>query len=248
MSLKAKKLSVIKFTKDFLLASRLLQLFQPLNKGFAFLYNFNLLTSWAHQHKKDKLLLNDFYKPIRNYQNRTKSYIAVSENYRLNEIPVCYLEFGVASGASFKWWVNNCANPSSVFFGFDTFEGLPEKWGFYAKGDFLQTALPEINDNRALFIKGIFQDTLTGFLQEYGPSLKDKKKVIHMDADLFTATLFALSQLYPFLQKGDIIMFDEFSVYNHEFMAYRLFTECFYIKLKLISMQNNFYHTVFEVE
>ena len=69
-----------------------------------------------------------------------------------------------------------------------------------------------------------------------------------MDADLFSATLFALSQLYPYLQKGDIIMFDEFNVYGHEFKAFRLFTECFYVKLKLISARNNFYHAAFEVE
>ena len=69
-----------------------------------------------------------------------------------------------------------------------------------------------------------------------------------MDADIFSATLFALSQLYPYLQKGDIIMFDEFNVYGHEFKAFRLFTECFYVKLKLISAQNNFYHAAFEVE
>ena len=108
--------------------------------------------------------------------------------------------------------------------------------------------IPEVNDSRASFYKGIFQDTLNGVLFEQGASFKGTKKVIHMDADLFTATLFALSQLYPYLEKGDIIMFDEFNVYGHEFMAYRLFTECFYMKLKPIAAQNNFYHTAFEVE
>ena len=86
------------------------------------------------------------------------------------------------------------------------------------------------------------------FLLKQEPSFKRKRKLIHMDADLFSATLFALSQLYPYLQKGDIIMFDEFNVYGHEFKAFRLFTECFYVKLKLISARNNFYHAAFEVE
>jgi len=246
MSLRAKKLSVIKFTKDFLLATRLLQLFQPLNKLFSFLYNFNLLTSWVHKHKHDNVLMNDFYKPKRNYDDRLKSFSKIIEHYNLNDISICYLEFGVAHGGSIKWWLQNCTNPSSSFYGFDTFEGLPEDWGLFSKGDML-SAIPEVNDSRATFIKGIFQDTLNGFLSEYGPTIKDKRKVIHMDADLFTATLFALSQLYPYLRKGDIIMFDEFNVYNHEFKAFMLFTECFYIKLKLISAQNNFYHTAFEV-
>ena len=134
-----------------------------------------------------------------------------------------------------------------AFYGFDTFEGLPEDWGLFAKGD-MQSGIPQIDDKRGLFIKGIFQDTLHEFIQEHSPVFKNKRKVIHMDADLFTATLFALSQLYPYLQKGDIIMFDEFNVSTHEFMAYRLFTECFYIKLRPISALNNFYHAAFEVE
>jgi len=247
MSSRTTKLKIIKFTKDFLLATRLLQLLQPFNKLFAFIYNFNLLTSWIHKHKKDKLLMNDFYRPVRNYDDRLKSFDAITANYKLDETPVSYLEFGVASGSSFKWWVNTCKNPASRFYGFDTFEGLPEDWGLFSKGD-MHSPIPEVNDSRASFYKGIFQDTMNGFLDENGAAIRNTRKLIHMDADLFTATLFALSQLYPYLQKGDIIMFDEFNVYDHEFMAYRLFTECFYIKLRPISAQNNFYHAAFEVE
>lgn len=246
MSLRDNKLKVIKFTKDFLLATRLLQIFQPFNKLFGFIYNFNLLTSWVHKHKRAQLLTNDFYRPVRHYDDRLKSFKAISEHYKLNESPVSYLEFGVAYGGSFKWWLAECTHPESRFYGFDTFEGLPESWGVFSKGD-MHSPIPEVNDGRASFYKGIFQDTLNGFIEENSTALRSTRKLIHMDADLFSATLFALSQLYPVLQKGDIIMFDEFNVYDHEFMAYRLFTECFYINLKPISAQNNFYHTAFEV-
>ncbi|MCD6012341.1 MAG: class SAM-dependent methyltransferase [Flavipsychrobacter sp.] len=247
MSARMTKLRVIKFTKDFLLASRILQVFMPINRLFGFVYHFNLLTSWVHKHKKDKMLMNDFYRPVRNYDDRYLSFKKLVDHYKLNEMPVSYLEFGVAHGHSMKWWLQHCGNPASRFYGFDTFEGLPEDWGLFSKGDML-SAIPEVNDNRAVFIKGIFQDTLNNFLEETVPSIKGTKKVIHMDADLFSATLFALSQLYPHLQKGDIVMFDEFNVYNHEFNAFRLFTECFYVKLKPVSAQNNFYHAAFEVE
>ena len=191
--------------------------------------------------------MNDFYTPKRNYDNRFNSFSAIIDAYKLNDSPLCYLEFGVSGGSSFRWWLKNCTNKSSRFFGFDTFEGLPEDWGHFAKGA-MQAGIPEVNDDRVKFIKGIFQDSLNGFLDENSALIKNTRKVIHMDADLFTATLFALSQLYPYLNKGDIIMFDEFNVYNHEFMAYRLFTECFYIKLRPISAQNNFYHAAFIVE
>ncbi len=193
------------------------------------------------------MLLNDFYRPKRNYTDREKSFAAVLSHYKLDTQPICYMEFGVANGGSFKWWMNASTNGASRFYGFDTFEGLPEDWGLFAKGD-MNFGLPEVPDARGRFIKGIFQDTLHDLLQELGPAFKMQRKVIHMDADLFSATLYALSQLHPYLQKGDIIMFDEFNVYGHEFMAYRLFTECFYIKLKPVSAQNNFYHTAFEVE
>jgi O-methyltransferase len=246
MSLRSTQLGIIKFTKDFLLATRLLQLLQPFNRLFGFIYNFNLLTSWVHKNKKAQMLTSDFYRPVRRYDDRLKSFEAIAEHYKLKETPVCYLEFGVAHGGSFKWWLNTCKNPDSKFHGFDTFEGLPESWGVFAKGD-MHSPIPEVNDNRATFYKGIFQDTLNGFLDSHSTEMRRHRKLIHMDADLFTATLFALSQLYPYLQKGDIIMFDEFNVYDHEFMAYRLFTECFYMNLKPISAQNNFYHTAFEV-
>jgi hypothetical protein len=246
MSLRTTQLRIIKFTKDFLLATRLLQIFQPINKLFGFIYNFNLLTSWVHKNKKAQLLTNDFYRPIRNYDDRLKSFTAITQHYNLDETPICYLEFGVASGNSFKWWLATAKSPASRFYGFDTFEGLPESWGVFDKGD-MHSPIPEVNDSRASFYKGIFQDTLNGFIDDHKQELTNTRKLIHMDADLFSATLFALSQLYPYLKKGDIIMFDEFNVYDHEFMAYRLFTECFYINLKPISAQNNFYHAAFEV-
>ncbi len=211
-----------------------------------FIYNFNLLTSWVHKNKNEQLLVNDFYKPVRNYDDRLNSFLAVAAHYKLDSSPVMYLEFGVSTGLSFKWWIAKNTNSESRFHGFDTFEGLPESRGVFAVGD-MSSPIPDVNDSRASFYKGFFQDTLNPFLSENRVIMKAQRKVIHMDADLFSATLFALSQLYPYLQKGDIIMFDEFNVCDHEFMAFRYFTDCFYIKLKPIAAQNNFYHAAFEV-
>ena len=53
---------------------------------------------------------------------------------------------------------------------------------------------------------------------------------------------------YPYLKKGDIIFFDEFNVANHEFLAFKIFTESFYVKLRPIGAVNNFYQTAFVVE
>ena len=69
-----------------------------------------------------------------------------------------------------------------------------------------------------------------------------------MDADLFSSTIYVLSQLHPYLNKGDIIFFDEFNVANHEYQAFRIFTEAFYVKLRPVAAVNNFYQVAFVVE
>ncbi|MCA6452294.1 MAG: hypothetical protein IM582_03870, partial [Chitinophagaceae bacterium] len=73
------------------------------------------------------------------------------------------------------------------------------------------------------------------------------RKVILLDADLYSATIYTLSQLYPTLRKGDVILFDEFSVAMHEFKAFLEFTGNFYIQLKPLGAVNNFYQVGFEV-
>lgn len=240
-------LRIVKFLKDFLLFSGVFYLLKPFSRLFLFLSNFISLTGWVHKNKRN-LLISDFYLFKRDYDRRFNLYNAISDHYGLEAAAITYLEFGVASGISFKWWLGKNKNSASGFWGFDTFEGLPEKWSvFYEKGD-MAFPLPDFGDDRALFLKGIFQDTLHGFIEANKEVLKsDRRKLIHMDADLFSSTIFTLSQLYPYLKKGDIIMFDEFNVATHEYMAYKIFTEAFYVKMKLIGGQNNFYQAAFEI-
>ena len=71
-------------------------------------------------------------------------------NKRLGHHPITYLEFGVASGKSMRAWIGQNRHPEFRFFGFDTFEGLPEKWNAtFPKGSFSQSGLPpEIHDTR----------------------------------------------------------------------------------------------------
>ena len=68
-----------------------------------------------------------------------------------------------------------------------------------------------------------------------------------MDADLYSATLYALTSLAPYLKKGDIIFFDEFVVPTHEFKAYSDFIQSYYINLELIAAANNYYFVAFKV-
>jgi hypothetical protein len=249
------KLRLVKFFKDFLLWSGILRMFSPFNRLFFFLRNFNLLRKWIGQANGEQLLINDFYSWKRDYPKRLTLYERVAAAYGLESRALLYLEFGVASGSSFFWWLEKNSHPDSVFRGFDTFEGLPEDWGGYRKGamafslDQVKAAPghPSAKDPRAGFIKGIFQHTLHPFIGENQELLKSRFKLIHLDADLFSSTIFVLSQLHPYLRPGDLILFDEFNVANHEFLAYRIFTEAFYVKLKPVGAVNNFYQVAFEV-
>ena len=216
-----------------------------LSYPFKFILNTLSLTRWiASQDKKG--IMNDFYTPRRVYGRRFELYNYISEKYGLNNRAVDYFEFGVAAGHSFRWWVGNSENAGSRFFGFDTFEGLPEDWGTFSRSD-MASSVPEMNDTRVRFVKGLFQNTVPGFLSEFRPR-EGTIKIIHLDADLFSSTLFALTSIAPMLKKGDILLFDEFNVPNHEFLAFSLFTESYYLKTRLIGAVNNYLQVALVVE
>lgn len=169
----------------------------------------------------------------------------VFEKENLVETPINYIEFGVAEGESFRKFVQQNINSDSRFYGFDTFTGLPEDFGVYKKGKFnTNNAVPVIPDSRVKFYQGLFQQTVPGFLTELN---KEQRNVIMMDADLYSATLYALTAMAPFLKRDDIVFFDEFAVPTHEFKAFHDFTQSYYINLELIAAANNYYFVAFKV-
>jgi|SRR5271166_268905 len=171
------------------------------------------------------------------YDARYQLYELVSKKENLAETPIDYLEFGVYEGTSFKWWLANNHNPSSGFFGFDTFTGLPETWGHLPKGTFSTGGrVPQLQDGRCRFVVGLFQDTLYGFLQETD---LDRRLVIHLDADLYSSTLYVLATLAPKLKKGDIIIFDELRDVLHEFRAFLDFSLAFRIAYDVLGSMNS---------
>lgn len=70
-----------------------------------------------------------------------------------------YFEFGVFEGASIRQWCALNQNAGSRFFGFDSFEGLPEDWhSGKRKGAFNRGGKSrEIADPRVSFVAGWFQ-------------------------------------------------------------------------------------------
>ena len=215
---------------------RLHGIVEPFTGFMENLTNMSQLSKWRRHTKVDGY--NDWYQSNWDYNRREKLYEAMISQEKVGTSPIDYFEFGVAGGYSFKWWLAHNSNPDSRFYGFDTFEGLPEDFGPFAKGT-MAAALESLNvtDSRANFYKGLFQDTLNPFLEKYE---NKRRKLIHMDADIFSATLFSLSQLYKYLKDGDIIFFDEFAVPTHEFRAFKIFTESFHVNYDVIGAANNY--------
>src|SRR5208282_1918422 len=93
-----------------------------------------------------------------------------NEHFSAGTQPLDYLEFGVFEGKSLAHWCALNANPQSRFFGFDSFEGLPEQWNGSPTGTYsAHGKLPAIDDPRVQFVVGWFQDSLPGFLASYQP-------------------------------------------------------------------------------
>lgn len=216
-----------------------------LKHPFLFMANTLYLSKWMSKQDR-KNILNDFYTIKKDYTKRYTVYQEVIKKMELEDKAVDYLEFGVSEAYSFRWWLENNKHADSKFYGFDTFEGLPENWGLYKSGD-MTAGIPEVNDDRASFFKGLFQETLPTFLKQHDLNTGNRK-IIHLDADLFTSTLFVLTSIAPYLEKGDILIFDEFNVPNHEFFAFKIFAESYYVKTKLIVAVNNYYQLALEIE
>lgn len=233
-------ISLIRKTKWFFYRFKLHVLVEPFSGFLLNLAYLSKVSLWIS--KNGNIAFNDFYSPKWDYSKRYKLYDHIFKTKQLDQA-ITYLEFGVSGGFSFDWWVKKNSDPASAFSGFDTFEGLPEDWGGFKQGA-MTANVPQSDDQRVQFHKGLFQDTLPGFVKIL---TTDRKKVIMMDADLFTSTLYVLTMLAPYLKKGDIILFDQFNVPMHEFLAFQLFTSSFYLKFDLIGAANNFYFCAFEL-
>ena len=131
-------------------------------------------------------------------------------------------EFGVFAGQSINWIARQVEGP---VYGFDSFEGLPERWidGF-RPGHFALAKLPKVPKNVEL-IKGWFHETLPKFIAEHS----DKVSFLHIDCDLYSSTNKILTLLGPQIVPGTVIVFDEYFNYPGwqmgEFKAFQEFIE-----------------------
>jgi hypothetical protein len=146
-------------------------------------------------------------------------------------------EFGVFSGRT----INYIAKQSNqTIYGFDSFEGLPERWrdGF-SKGHFKVVKLPKVETNVTL-IKGWFNHTLSEFLKEH----PEPMKFLHIDCDLYTSTQTIFELCKERIVKGTVIVFDEYFNYNGweegEYKAFQEFITENNIQYEYIGYNRNY--------
>lgn len=127
-----------------------------------------------------------------------------------------FLEFGVFEGRTISY----CANkiPDVTWHGFDSFEGLPEDWNLGTKvreaGYFALPELPEVPSNVRLY-KGFFDKSLPVW-KEQNLTPDSYISFLHLDADLYSSTIYVLEQLNDYIKPGTVIRFDEIIDFRYE--------------------------------
>ena len=143
-------------------------------------------------------------------------------------------------------WSGLNTNPSSRFFGFDSFEGLPEDWPFRLRKGAFDTngRLPDVEDSRVDFIVGWFQESLPRFMLSFEPR---HQLVIHSDSDLFSSTLYLLASLNSIIRPGTIIIFDDFNVSVDDYRALISYAAAFNRKYEIIAATTGFRKAAIEI-
>jgi hypothetical protein len=148
-----------------------------------------------------------------------------------------FCEFGVFMGESIN---HIAANAKATIHGFDSFEGLPEKWreGF-DKGAFQMNGLPKVRENVVLH-KGWFDKSVPEFAAKYPGNIS----FLHMDADLYSSTKTVFDLLGNRIVPGTVIDFDEYLGYpgwqNGEFKAFQELVQKRGLKFEYIGRVPNY--------
>lgn len=129
------------------------------------------------------------------------------------------MEFGVFKGRTIN--IFSSLRPRRIFWGFDTFTGLPQPWLINKKKSFpegtfnLDGVMPVVNPNVVL-VKGLFEDTLP----VWNNLIHGNVGFIHIDCDLYASALTVLMQLNHRIVPGTTIVFDELFSWHKEVNGY----------------------------
>jgi hypothetical protein len=153
-----------------------------------------------------------------------------------------YLEFGVFTGGSMRWWSRHLTEPGAKLVGFDSFEGLPEDWRHgVAAGHFKTEGPPHIDDSRVSFEVGWFEETLPRFAVP-----KHDQMILNLDCDIYSSASTVLRWAEPYLRPGTLIYFDEFPDRDHEMKAFNELRARSSFRFKPVAIANGGSNWLFE--
>jgi hypothetical protein len=132
-----------------------------------------------------------------------------------------WCEFGVGEGETLDWFASRKPRQNTLF-AFDSFEGIPEPWLVYPAGHW-RTRPYVSNRGDVIVVPGLFGDSLTtAQVDAIGVA-----GLVHIDCDLYASTRTVLDRIGPGIQRGTVLVFDEFYNYfgweDHEFRAFMEF-------------------------
>jgi O-methyltransferase len=148
-----------------------------------------------------------------------------------------YLEFGTFRGRSLTAFFRAAENHNVTdmrFFGFDSFEGLPEtptcrprtpasRPGAFVAGNYkcsqeeLRGILTEncLDMTRVTLIPGFYSDSLTELQKAELPI--EAAGIVNIDCDIYESTVHVLSFITGYLRTGTLLLFDDWLAYAHPF-------------------------------
>jgi hypothetical protein len=183
-------------------------------------------------------------------------WLVESHGYR----DIDYFEFGVMSCRTFNRVIEWTPSSESKFYGFDTFDGLPEPWVRERKdgslwvgrstGDLKAVGKPAVYDERATLFKGLFQDTLPAALAHAFPKGRDSSRslILNVDSDLYSSALYVLTNMHTLLRSGDYVYFDEFFDSLNEFAAFNDYIRSYNAKEWFVPVARAYDGIVFRVD
>ena len=155
-----------------------------------------------------------------------------------------WVEFGSYKGVSARYLTKikeeMFPEIKTPFYGFDSFEGLPEDWeGTNTKKGGLSAKESVPNIPGAEFNKGWFKDTIPKFLEKHsGPF-----SFLHVDSDIYSSAVDVFTLAEERIIPGTVILFDEIIGYDawklHEYKAFNEFVERHNVKYRWLAAVAN---------
>ncbi|HYA39361.1 MAG TPA: TylF/MycF/NovP-related O-methyltransferase [Candidatus Methylomirabilis sp.] len=158
---------------------------------------------------------------------RREIFLSIARFCHINRpIDGYYFEFGCHEGNTFRMAYDNFHHLFDwTYVACDSFEGLPEieevdKQEIWKRGklktseeDFIRLVTRHgVPKDRLITVKGYYDQSLTTELKS--TLLPKKAAVVYVDCDLYTSTVPVLNFIRDFLQRGTIIVFDDWNCFH----------------------------------